>query len=894
MRMWSRGALAPPLYCVLLACCVAACSDDTTIEQVAAECSAAFPQGICPEAGHSCLEGSCVDALSLCSVANNTGACATGYSCLAGGCVAAQTLCSAETPSGHCELGLTCVDGECLATESLCSTANPAGQCPAGQACQSGLCAGTSVAVCQTPIYDAQPELGIHSTASGKVLLAVDDLQFKDLNGSGELEPYEDWRLPELCRARDLAARLSISEKIALMSESVYFGSGTQDGSLPESVQDAIQGGFRYSMIQLGTVSAAELAAYANALQEMAEGQPYGIPVTLFANPSHSFGLTTNASTGAQSLDANPTLSPWPTQLGLGAIGDTSVTQQYAEIVREEFKAMGLRVILGPFADLATEPRWGRQHELFGSSVYATIHQIHTLVHTLQNEANGGLRDGLAATVKHFPGAGPNESGLDSHTYPGRYNVYPGGNLAEHLLPFQAAIDAGAAAVMPCYSIIRDLPEYNPEQLGAAFSHTLITKTLKQGMGFDGVVTADYGTLAQGYNLELLTLPQRAAIFLNAGSHQLGLDLPGPFQEALELGYVQETTIDEAVAKILELTFKLGLFENPYVDAEAATLVRSNEHLAAGFEAQKKAIVIAYNRSHEVAPPPPANIFYASVDPATPYLPIDGSRYTDSNDNGSPDTGEYICDTNGDSSVRVYYDGVWDGLTANPDNPDPLTAQLGSYDYTSGGGDSTLPIAATSNLADADIAIIRIAARTGTYLGLDAGIPLSFDGPFPGEEQDTSIEAAITDRNKVIDALRVRDGYTDADGNAVAAENPSLRIVLVMYTNRPGIVEPFIRGLSTLDETPGSPNSYPLVSDTANHDPDGRSGVDALLLEFGAYDRAVLDVVFNVNPIEGWAYGSAKLPIELPSSDEAVAAQYEDVAADSLNPTFRRGSGLTY
>ena len=80
-----------------------------------------------------------------------------------------------------------------------------------------------------------------------------------------------------------------------------------------------------------------------------------------------------------------------------------------------------------------------------------------------------------------------------------------------------------------------------------------------------------------------------------------------------------------------------------------------------------------------------------------------------------------------------------------------------------------------------------------------AGVPLSFDAPFGGLQVDTNATAAIKDRNRIIDALRVRDGYKDSTGATIAPANPKLKIVLVMHMDRPGIVKPFIHGLTTLD-----------------------------------------------------------------------------------------------
>jgi beta-glucosidase len=206
-----------------------------------------------------------------------------------------------------------------------------------------------------------------------------------------------------------------------------------------------------------------------------------------------------------------------------------------------------------------------------------------------------------------------------------------------------------------------------------------------------------------------------------------------------------------------------------------------------------------------------------------------------------------------------------------------------------------------ASAATADIAVVRIAARKGTYFGLDAGVPLSFDGPLPSPSgaTDGNLAAAIRDRNRVIDLFRIRDGYTDSTGAAVAPVNAALKIVLVVHIDRPPIVKPWVNGLTTLDETAGSPGSYPLVSNEANVNqtivttgtPTAHVGVDTLLADFGAYDRAVLDFVFRRSPITDWTYGAARLPIEFPSTDAAVSAQYEDVPSDSLAPTFTLGAG---
>ncbi|MCB9648447.1 MAG: glycoside hydrolase family 3 protein [Deltaproteobacteria bacterium] len=880
MRLTPKVTLACSLFGVLL---VAGCTEKETIKTetevkiVTLDCSAEAPTGKC-DTGSTCVEGVCQLTDTICSPTNLTGSCPTGKLCFSGGCVVESGLCSATELEGPCELGNACFEGVCTPRGELCSTTNTTGKCPTGQTCVEGLCAGNIADPCE-PIYTAQPVIGVDT----KTKITVDGLEFKDLDGDGALTPYEDWRLPEICRARDLVARMTVPQMVGLMSEGGTIGSGTADGTLSETTITRITDGHvRQALIRLGQRSGAELAVYLNNVQKLSEQQPLGIPFVVTTDPSHGFGMSTNAVTGAQTLSASGVVSPWPYPMGLGAINDEAVTRLYGDTVRREFMGMGFRWQLGPMADLATEPRWARVQNTFGENAFHVAKHTKACIQGFQGYEKGGLKNGIAATMKHFPGAGADEDGMDSHSRPGKYNVYPGNNFEYHQIPFMAAIEAGAASVMPCYSIFKGQTEFDPEQVGSAYSDGLITRYLKETLGFDGMVTSDWGVIGgTSWGMESMTQPERAAKFIKAGSHQFGNDSNIYIQQAYDQGLLTQDEIAGAAAKILEMTFRLGLFENPYVDG-AATEVRSVENRTNGFIAQKKAVVILKNGEHS-----------STSRNAPKYLPISGTSYTDANGNSAPDIGEYNCDINGDGTVEVYFDGVTDGLVGG----DYMDDILEGYDYTTVGGANELPIMAVATPAEADIAVLRITARKGTYFGLDAGVPLSFDAPFPGLSNDGGLASAMKDAAKVIDLLRIRDGYTDASGNPVAASNPNLKIVLVMHMDRPGIVKPFISGLNTLDENLGESGSYPMVSVTSNIRADGLGGVDGFMVEFGALDRAVLDVLFNVNvptEPEGYAYGQSRLPVEIPASDADVDFQYEDLPADTLNPTFALGAGMTY
>jgi beta-glucosidase-like glycosyl hydrolase len=910
-------------------------------------CSTSNAAGLC-DAGKTCSSGACVANATLCSAANTAGACPSGWSCYQGGCIPAASVpqpCSPTVLNGTCAAAQICVEGTCLATATVCSPANPTGVCPANWSCYNGGCVVTNPVVddhCDVKVNTVQPTLkfasdfittnnGLPTGAAGasytydddanaatppvpvpwvkKSAITVDGLQFRDLNGNGTLEKYEDWRYSPLCRAKDLAARMAVKDKVGLMSEASSVGSGTSDGVLAQTTIDSLfverrrQALIRHS----DAISPGQLAAYMNNIQALSEGSTWGIPFVATEDPVH-FVTQSSAVSGSQFIAVTADVSNWPNPMGLGAINDATVSFAYGNAVREDSMGLGIRWQLGPMLDTATEPRWYRWQTTLGETAPGVAKHGAQIILGFQNGKNG-LASGIAATMKHFPGHGPEQGGRDAHQPFGKWLVYPGNNFDYHLQPFIAGINAGAAAVMPCYGIERGILEWNPEQVATAFSHGMVTRLLKETLGFDGLVTADWGILCAAgiacadHGVEALTVPERAAMFVKAGAHQLGNDSLIWIQAAVDMGLLTEADLTPAVTKILEMSFKLGIFENPYTDAALTAKNRSPANMQLGFDAQKKAIVLLRNAATGAG-----------------RLPISQSRYTDvaGGTAGAPDLGEFASDSNKNGKIEVYYDGIVDALHGSDRYSTAPINLMPDYDYrapgsgTAGAAGFTLPIVEAPSSTTADIAVLRITSRGSGPFNIDAGIPLSFDGPYVGAATDGQRASAVKDAQKVIDLFRVRDGFKRADGTVVPAANPTLKIILVMYVDRPGIVKPFVHGLTNLDERAGCSYTngtaalelcYPLVSDESNVNQTivtattatAHAGVDTFLVDFGAYDRALLDFLFNKNvptTPAGYAYGAARLPGELPSTDAAVAAQLEDVPADSYQPTFRIGAGV--
>ncbi|WP_026553948.1 glycoside hydrolase family 3 protein [Arthrobacter sp. 35W] len=344
--------------------------------------------------------------------------------------------------------------------------------------------------------------------------------------------------------------------------------------------------------------SAAQMASWHNKLQELAASSRLGIPVTLSTDPRHSF--TENPGTA---MLAGP-FSQWPEPLGLAAIGDEALVERFGDIARQEYTAVGLRVALHPQIDLATEPRWSRQVATFGEDAELTGRLAAAYIRGFQGETFGP--ESVSTMTKHFPGGGPQKDGEDPHFAYGREQVYPGGNFEHHLLPFEAAFDAGTRQIMPYYGMPVGT-EY--EEVGFGFNKSVITGLLRERYGFDGVVCTDWGLLsdaviggqpfpARAWGVEHLSPRERMLAVLNAGADQFGGEaIPELLLDLVASGEVSEERIDVSARRLLREKFVLGLFDSPLVDVDrAAAVVGSAEFQAAGEAAQRASFTLLTNR----------------------------------------------------------------------------------------------------------------------------------------------------------------------------------------------------------------------------------------------------------------------------------------------------------
>ncbi len=428
---------------------------------------------------------------------------------------------------------------------------------------------GVLPAVAEDTAYE-QPVLA----AREKNIIEADGYQFKDLNDNGELDPYEDWRLTPEERAENLLSMMSTEQKALQMAHLTLVS--TKDKWFTDSnvgfalvyelifeAEEADEDDWDDEEEEEGEAAPATNTGYAawklNQIQQLSESSEFGIPII--------FSMDTEA--GAAFMRDATFL---PDEINLGAANDEELTAKYYQVLKDELMAVGVRMALSPDADLISDPRWGRNQECYSEDVEVVKNLITIAVQALQ----GGSEltpESILACVKHFPGAGAQEGGVD-----GSALTISEDTLEMHLAGFKAAIDAGVAAVMPYgYSTVPylggDAAEFSADQ-----SAVVMTDLLRGKLGYTGIIQTDWGmNFAQAAN-------SGADILGGMGEKNAKRDIAEE---------VSEERINDAVRRILIAKFELGLFENPYVDEAAAEkIVGSSENKAIAKDAAVKSFTL--------------------------------------------------------------------------------------------------------------------------------------------------------------------------------------------------------------------------------------------------------------------------------------------------------------
>lgn len=420
--------------------------------------------------------------------------------------------------------------------------------------------------------------------------------------GRSQLPSYQDPSLSIDERIEDLLGRMTLAEKAGMLFHTMVMITPDGDFNLDTgafggpSIRELLDKHINHFNL-VGSASADKIAAWTNQLQELAATRRLGIPITFSSDPRHSFAMNPGAHM------STPAFSQWPEPPGFAAIGDEDLVAQFADIARQEYLAVGLRAALHPMADLATEPRWARVNGTFGEDNQMAARLTAAHIRGFQGAELGS--GSVACMTKHFPGGGPQKDGEDPHFAYGREQVYPGDHFDYHLRPFAAAFAAGTAMIMPYYGMPIGT-EHEP--VGFAFNKGIITGLLRDKFGFDGVVCTDWGPLtdahvagtvfpARAWGVERLSLEERTLKALEAGVDQFGGEhCPEVVVDLVESGKLSQTRLDASVRRLLRDKFRLGAFENRFVDVEAAASIAGNPAFrAAGELAQRKSIVLLKN-----------------------------------------------------------------------------------------------------------------------------------------------------------------------------------------------------------------------------------------------------------------------------------------------------------
>ena len=436
-------------------------------------------------------------------------------------------------------------------------------------------------------------------SAKAPKIILKEGSKYRDLNRNGKIDIYEDNNFSAEQRAADLLSKMSLEEKVGQMfhppislkggaiSEIMNLASGKGD-----STESLILNKHISHFNLYGSPSPLELSKKLNYLQRVSEKSRLAIPLTISSDPIHE--VPRGGGIAAFSLKG---FSKWPSQLGFAATRDSQTIKEFAEIAGKEYLAVGIRTALHPMSDLATEPRWARNFGTFGSNANLSSEFTKAYMDGFQGKRID--KKSVLTMVKHFPGGGPQEDGLDPHLYSGRNQIYPGDNFNYHLKPFEEAINNGLKVIMPYYGIPID---QTSENVAMAYNKDILTDLLREKLGFNGVICTDWGIISgRHWGVDNLSIKERYKKSIDAGVDQYGGESsPKYILDLVKDNEITEERINFSVKKILINKFELGLFDEPFVDEQSVIKkVGIEPYINKGILAQKKSVVLLKNDKND-------------------------------------------------------------------------------------------------------------------------------------------------------------------------------------------------------------------------------------------------------------------------------------------------------
>ena len=505
-----------------------------------------------------------------------------------------------------------------------------------------------------------QNENGATISTVNRPVIEQDGLVFKDIDGSGEVNAVNDWRRPAKERAAAYAKELTVHEKIAQLfvadwRMAKYPSAGPmavkidnpvydETGILDETEMDQrtifgmervvgtttmLKEKFYRHVILRANATPEDLTDWNNQVNAVAEECDHFIPMEATSNSRNENGELVFGMN-----DAFGVMATYPGTLGIAAAvkgtGDLGIIDRFADTIRREWNAVGMRKGYMYMADTVTDPRWQRTYGTFGEDPALISAIMERLIPGVQGSKDGVTKDGVALTTKHFPGGGARENGFDPHYKAGQWNVYATeGSLEKyHLPPFKVAVDCNTESIMPYYSKpakaksgeqkdlegnVIDLDPY-----GFAYNKYFIDTILRGQMGFKGYINSDSGiTRNMAWGVEMLDIPERVGFAVNnsgvdiisgifdiaaaeesyARAHNDYYDThPVPEGFTKEQLVLTDEALDRAVTRTLYEMFETGMVDDPFRDAKkAAEIVATKADWDEAALIHRKSVVLLKN-----------------------------------------------------------------------------------------------------------------------------------------------------------------------------------------------------------------------------------------------------------------------------------------------------------
>lgn len=383
---------------------------------------------------------------------------------------------------------------------------------------------------------------------------------------------YLDAALPIESRVSSLMAEMTLDEKLAQLGS--YWVYQILDGSnfSQAKARSLLKNGIGH-ITRVGgasNVRPAESAALTNTIQKfLLDSTRLKIPAIIHEE----------CCSGYMARDA----TVFPQAIGVASTWEPELVQAMTDVIRQQMRSVGAHHALAPVLDVTRDARWGRVEETFGEDPYLVARMGVAYVTGLQGSR---LSEGIAATAKHFVGYGMSEGGMNwapPHLAPRELREV-------YLHPFEAAVREGQLA-----SIMNGYHELDGVPCGA--SKTLLSDILRHEWGFDGTVVSDYFAITQLYEYHHVAQDKADAAWLalNAG---LDIELPHtdsfgtPLKAAVEQGKIPLELIDQAVQRALIQKFRLGIFDQPFVDAGKVAFDTPDQRKLARQIAEKSIVLL--------------------------------------------------------------------------------------------------------------------------------------------------------------------------------------------------------------------------------------------------------------------------------------------------------------